>query len=104
VLDNSQQAVFEVDNKYVVAYCTKVQEEGIAPVKDVENDIKFILTKDKKADIIAAEFTKNNQAGKTLDDIAKAMALTSEATRVNFRSYSVPGGLNPHQLLGLQTG
>jgi len=92
VLDNSQQAVFEVDNKYVVAYCTKVQEEGIAPVKDVENDIKFILTKDKKADIIAAEFTKNNQAGKTLDDIAKAMALTvQEATQVNFRSYSVPG-------------
>jgi len=92
VLDNSQQAVFEVDNKYVVAYCTKVQEEGIAPVKDVENDIKFILTKDKKADIIAAEFTKYNQAGKSLDDIATSMALTvQEATQVNFRSYSIPG-------------
>ena len=36
----------------MVAYCTKVQEDGIAPVKDVENDIRFALVKDKKADLI----------------------------------------------------
>ena len=70
VLDNSQQAVFEVGDKYVVAYCTKAQEDGIAPVKDVENDIRFALVKDKKAEIISAEFNKNNITGKTLDDIA----------------------------------
>jgi len=92
VLDNNQQAVFEVGDKYVVAYCTKVQEEGIAPIKDVENDIRFIITKDKKAEIIAAEFEKNNQPGKNLDDLARAMGLrVQEATQVNFRSYSVPG-------------
>jgi len=33
VLDNNQQAVFEVGDKYVVAYCTRVQEEGIVPVE-----------------------------------------------------------------------
>ena len=92
VLDNSQQAVFEVGDKYVVAYCTKVQEDGIAPLKDVENDIRFALIKDKKAEVISAEFMKNNEAGKTLDDIARAMGLTvQEATQVNFRSYTVPG-------------
>ncbi len=92
ILDNNQQAVFEVGSKYVVAYCTKVQEEGIAPVKDAENDIRFILAKDKKAGIISADFVKNEQPGKTLDDIATAMGLTvQEATQINFRSYSVPG-------------
>ena len=92
VLDNNDQAVFEVGDKYVVAYCTRVQEEGIAPMKDVENDIRFIVTKDKKAEIIAAEFEKNIQAGQSLDDIARAMGLTvQEATQVNFRSYTVPG-------------
>ncbi len=92
VLDNNQQAVFEVGDKFVIAYCTKVQEEGIAPVKDVENDIKFILLKDKKAEVISAEFARNNQVGKTLDDIARAMGLNvQEATQVNFRSYTVPG-------------
>lgn len=92
VLDNSQQAVFEVGDKYVVAYCTRVQEEGIAPFKDVENDIKFTLVKDKKAEVISAEFLKNNQDGKTLDDIASTMGLNvQEATQVNFRSYTLPG-------------
>jgi peptidyl-prolyl cis-trans isomerase D len=92
VLDNNQQAVFEVGDKYVVAYCTKAQEDGIAPVKDVENDIKFALIKDKKAELISAEFVKNNGSGKTIDDIARSMGLTvQEATQVNFRSYTVPG-------------
>jgi peptidyl-prolyl cis-trans isomerase D len=92
VLDNSQQAVFQIGDKYVVAYCTKVQEDGIAPQKDVENDIRFALLKDKKAELIIAEFNKNNGAGKTLDDIAHTMGLTvQEATKINFRSYTVPG-------------
>ena len=92
ILDNSQQAVFEVGDKYVVAFCTKVQEEGIAPVEDVENDIRFTLIKDKKAEIISQEFISQNQEGKTLDDIAYSLGLTvQEATGINFKSYTVPG-------------
>lgn len=92
VLDNSQQAVFEIDDKYVVAYCTRVQEDGIAPMKDVENDIRFQVTKNKKAEIITAEFERNFEPGKTLEDIAVAMRLNvQEATQVNFRSYTIPG-------------
>jgi peptidyl-prolyl cis-trans isomerase D len=92
VLDNNNQAVFEIGDKYVVAYCTRVQEEGVAPLKDVENDIRFIVSKDKKAEIISAEFVKNNTSGKTLDDIARSIGLAvQEATQINFRSYTVPG-------------
>ena len=92
ILDNSPQAVFEVGDKYVVAFCTKVQEEGIAPVEDVENDIRFTLIKDKKAEIISQEFISQNQEGKTLDDIAYSLGLTvQEATGINFKSYTVPG-------------
>lgn len=92
ILDNSQQAVFEVGGKYVIAFCTKIQEEGIAPLKDVVNDIRFTLLKDKKADVISAEFAKNNQSGKSLDDIARTIGLNvQEASQVNFRSYSIPG-------------
>lgn len=91
VLDNTQQAVFEVGDNYVVAYCTRVQEEGIAPVEDVQNDIRYNLMREKKAEIIAAEFIKNNQDGKTLDDLARDMNLAvQEATQINFRSFSVP--------------
>jgi len=91
ILDNSQQAVFEVGDKYVVGYCTRKQEDGIAPVKDVENDIRFVLIKDKKADLLSAEFNKNIAPGKTIDDIARSVGLTvQEATQINFRSYTVP--------------
>jgi peptidyl-prolyl cis-trans isomerase D len=94
ILDNSQQAVFEVGDKYVVAYCTKAIEDGIAPQKDVENEIRFALLKDKKAEIIAAEFNKNK--GKSLDDIARTMGLTvQEATKINFNSYSVGSANEP---------
>jgi peptidyl-prolyl cis-trans isomerase D len=92
ILDNSQQAVFEVGDKYVVAFCTRVQTEGIAPLKDVENDIRLIVTRDKKAEVISAQFNKDKQPGQSLDDIARTMGLNvEEATQVNFRSYSIPG-------------
>jgi len=92
ILDNSQQAVFQIGEKYVVAYCTKVQEDGIAPQKDVENDIKFAIMKDKKAEFIASEFKKNMGSGKTIEDIGRTMALTvQEATKINFRSYTIAG-------------
>jgi peptidyl-prolyl cis-trans isomerase D len=104
VLDNNQQAVFEVGDKYVVAFCTKAQEDGIAAVKDVENDIKFSLLKDKKAELISSEFSKNNGSGKTIDDIARSMGLTvQEATQVNFRSYTVPGAGTEPALVGAAT-
>jgi len=92
ILDNNQQAVFEVGDNYVIAFCTKIQEEGIAPVAAVENDIRFTLIRDKKAEVISEELRKTNQEGKTLDDIANSMGLTvQEATGVTFRSYTVPG-------------
>ena len=92
ILDNSQQAVFEISDKYVVAFCTKAQEDGIAPVADVKNDIRFILIKEKKAEMISSEFVNNAGPGKTIDDIARTMGLTvQEATQINFRSYTVQG-------------
>ena len=92
VLDNNQQAVFEIGDNYVVAFCTRVQEEGIAPVSAVENEIRYSLIRDKKAEIISEEFRKNKQEGTTLYDIASSMGLNvQEATDINFRSYSVPG-------------
>ena len=97
VLDNNEQAVFEIGNKYVVAYCTRVTEDGISPIKDVETDIRFQVAKEKKAEIISTEFEKNSGDGKSLEDIAASMGLSvQDATQVTFRSYSVQGaGVEP---------
>jgi peptidyl-prolyl cis-trans isomerase D len=97
ILDNSSQAVFEVGDKYVVAYCTRAQEEGLAPLRDVESEIRFAIIKDKKAELISGEFISKNSTGKTLQDLAAEMNLNvQEAAQINFRSYNIPGiGMEP---------
>lgn len=97
VLDNSSQAVFELPDMYVVAYCTRVQEKGPAPVEDVTSDIRFILAKQKKAEIISEELQGLIAEGKSLDEIASHYnTVLQDATGISFRSYSVPGaGIEP---------
>lgn len=97
VLDNSNQAVFELPDMYVVAYCTRVQEEGTAPVEAVASDISFTLAKRKKAEVISAEMKKLASEGKTIYDIASHFSTTvQDAGGINFRSFSVPGaGIEP---------
>jgi peptidyl-prolyl cis-trans isomerase D len=97
VLDNSSQAVFELPDMYVVAYCSRAQEEGIAPVEDVASDIRFILAKKKKAAIIAAEMKKLESEGKSINEIAAHYNTSiQDASGINFRSFSVPGaGIEP---------
>ncbi|HOP58771.1 MAG TPA: SurA N-terminal domain-containing protein [Bacteroidales bacterium] len=97
ILDDNEQAVFEIGEKYVVAYCTRVQEEGLAPLKDVENDVRFAVLREKKADIISEQFKEIKGSGNSLNDIANEMGLNiQEATQISFRSYSVPGaGMEP---------
>jgi len=97
VLDANSQAVFELPGMYVVAYCSRVQKDGIAPVEDVTSDIRFIMAKKKKGEIISDEMTKLTKEGKTLYDIASYYNTNvMDAAGITFRSYSVPGaGIEP---------
>ncbi|HEX2970003.1 MAG TPA: SurA N-terminal domain-containing protein [Bacteroidales bacterium] len=103
ILDNNNQAVFEIGDKYVVAYCTRIQEEGIAPLDAVKNDVRFAVIKEKKADILAKEFS--GKESKTLDQIGQEMNLqVQEATGINFRSYTVQGaGTEPALIAAAST-
>ncbi len=98
ILDNSQQAVFELGNQYVIGYCTKVQEEGYAPLEEVESDIRYRLINKKKADLIAAEFNTRIAENKSLETITREMGLAlEESTGTNFSSFMVQGtaGVEP---------
>lgn len=97
ILDHNNQAVFELPDHYVVAYCTKIQEEGSAPLEDVTSDIRFTLVREKKAALITAEMNKMITEGNSLDELAAFYNTpVQDATGINFRSYSVPGaGIEP---------
>lgn len=98
VLDNSQQAVFEIGEQYVVAYCTKVQEEGYASLEDVESEIRFKLINQKKAEVISGEFNTLLSEGKSIEAISREMGLNlEESAGINFKSFIVQGaaGVEP---------
>ena len=46
-------------------------EDGIAPMKDVVNDIRFATNKGQKGRLFLPNFKKNEGPGKSLDDIAR---------------------------------
>jgi len=96
VLDASSQAIFELPGMYVVAYCTKIEEDGIAPVNAVASEIRYKIAKDKKAQKMSEEMAKYAQ-GKTIYDVASNYGTkVLDASGINFRSYSVPGaGVEP---------
>ena len=97
VLDRSEQAVFELGNKFVVAYCTGIREEGHASLKSVDNDIRYILLNDKKASKIISDMKSKVAGATTIDDVSSLLGLTvQEATGIGFNSFSVPGaGIEP---------
>lgn len=98
ILDNSQQAVFELGDQYVIGYCTKVQEEGYAELEEVQSDIKLRLINQKKADLIAGQFNSMIAENKTLETITREMGLNlEESMGVNFSSFMVQGtaGVEP---------
>ena len=97
VLDRSEQAVFEIGNKFVIAYCTGIREVGYAKLEDVESDVRFEVIRQKKAEKLIAEMWKQAKGLNNIDDIASALNLSvMEATKINFNSFSIPGaGIEP---------
>lgn len=88
--------VFELDDKYIVAAMTGMQEEGLARLSDVENQVTLKVRNQKKADLIKEKL--RDQAGKTFEEMVDGYgegAKTGEAT-VTLSSNSISGiGLAP---------
>lgn len=97
LLDRSEQAVFEIGDKFIVAYCTDVKEEGYAKLEDVESDVRFAVLKEKKAEMIINDMKAETESLNNIEDIASALELrVNEATNISFNSYSIPGaGVEP---------
>jgi len=97
ILDRSEQAVFELGDKFIVAYCTDVQEEGFAKLEDVRSDVRFAVLRQKKAEKIIADLKSQTEGIENIEEIASALDLrVNEATNISFNSYSIPAaGVEP---------
>ncbi len=94
--ESSISDVFELDDKYVLAAMTGIQEKGLARVEDVENEVTLKVRNVKKAEIIKAKLSGLvNQTFEEIVDNYGAGASTREAT-LNLSSNSISGvGLAP---------
>ncbi len=97
ILDDNSQAVFEMDNKFIIAYVTKVREEGTTPLADIRSEVEFNVRKEKKAEMIREEMEKALQNASGLETLSTSLGIpVEEATGINFTSFSVPrAGLEP---------
>jgi peptidyl-prolyl cis-trans isomerase D len=97
VLDFSEQAVFELGDKFIVAYVTQVKEEGFASLSQVLADVELSVRKEKKTEMIAQEFQVELSSVESLEELSTKMNLSvSEANDITFNSFSIPGaGIEP---------
>ncbi len=89
--------VIEVDNKFVIASLTKVEEKGYRPQSEVNTTIKAALIKEKKAAQIIANINANKESSKTITSLASKMnSSIKTASDISFNSYSIPqAGVEP---------
>jgi len=98
LLNNENSGVFEFGNKFVVAILSDIKPEGYASVKNVTSTIKREIRKDKKADLMISELTKNSKGAQSLLSVAQKENLElKNASGISFQSFQIPGaGIEPN--------
>ncbi len=88
--------VFEFGDLYVVGVITNIREEGIAPLKQVSDDVKVKVIREKKAEMLSQKVKDAMKSG-NIADVARSINSTVErAEKVSFSSYTLPSaGIEP---------
>lgn len=90
--------VFNFTDKYIVAKVSAIREKGVLPLEDVKETIEPIVLKNKKAEMLIADFNKDIAAKSDLQTIAaKYNAEVDTLNSISFSSFSLPGiGIEPN--------
>ncbi len=88
VLTSTEDPYFDMKNKYIIAFVTKIKNSEYTTLEDVKDEIKEKLLKDKKL----AYFNNKIKSLKNLDAIAKKYkAEISTAEGISFASFQIAG-------------
>lgn len=68
--------IYDLEGKFVVAMVTDARDEGIPSLGEIEEEIREIALRNKKALMIKEEFAENS--GQSIDQIAESMNLTAQ--------------------------
>jgi peptidyl-prolyl cis-trans isomerase D len=85
------------DGSYAVVQLTAIQEQGLAPVEDVEEEIREILIEEKKANLIIDQF----QQVANLEELAeKAEQSVETASAINQKNATLVGAGDEPYIIG----
>jgi peptidyl-prolyl cis-trans isomerase D len=88
VVGNDKSAVFELDDKFVVAAVVSETEEGYRPLKSVRSSVELTVIKEKKKEMLLNNF--NSAMGATIEETAENLDLQVESAQgFNFEFGSV---------------
>lgn len=88
VVGNDKSAVFELDNKFIVAALESEQEEGHRPLEAVKSSVELAVIKEKKKEMLVAQFSEAKAS--TIEETAQKLGLTVETAQgFNFEFGSV---------------
>ncbi len=97
LIKSQNNPIFEIGDRFVVGFVTKVREEGYAPIAEVKAQIMVNLRREKKAEKISADFEAGLKKAETIEDLAALEGLKIyQANNISFRSFSMPNvGVEP---------
>lgn len=95
--DRDGSAIFTLENQYVIAVVTEINEKGTSPIEKVTSQIERVLKRKKKAKIISKQLTSASKESQSLLSIAQKEKLeVKDASDISFESFQIPGaGIEP---------
>ncbi len=97
ILDEAKSAIFDMGDKFVVAYLTQVRNEGVAPLELVKTQVEMEVRKEKKVKQFTDKMTAEIAKTKNMEQIAVALGVPLESAQtITFASFSIPNaGVEP---------
>ncbi len=84
--------IFELGNNFVIAVLTKATEEGESTFEEAKTRVELAVTREKKNEYLIKKATNAIEGKSSLQAVASQLnAEVSNASNINFNSFSVPG-------------
>lgn len=92
MIKSDNDPIFEIDDKFIVAFVTDVRKEGYAKFERVKDDIELKVREQKKADKIIEDISDDLTDITSLQNYAQNASLELEqAYNINYNSYQLTG-------------
>ncbi|MFP3859448.1 MAG: SurA N-terminal domain-containing protein [Bacteroidales bacterium] len=92
MIKSENDPVFEIDDKFVIAFVTDVRKEGYAEFERVRDDIELKIREQKKADKIIEDISDDLKNINSLQNYAQNASIElQQANNINYNSYQLRG-------------